>query len=630
MPLLRMTLTALLVASASVHAQVSGPTGPVEPRKQADNNEQVPCLQCPPPGTLPPSFEAYLKASDTLPNERFGNSLALSGNTLAVGAYGAHGSSGRVYVFVHDGSSWSQQAQLQASNSGTSDLFGADVALDGDTLVVGAPNEKSNGTSPDNNSVTQAGAAYVFERVGTTWTETAYLKAPLNTNFLHFGANVAVAESVIAVAAPMDDSDATGLDGDPLSTGAKDSGAVYTYVPDGATWKQESYIKASDASINATFGSEMAMHGDTLLVGAPDRVASIPGPGKAYVFVRDGDSWVEQAILQMAHGDIDDRFGESLALWGDTAVIGAPGENSKSLGTNGDETDNSALGPGAAFVFERTGSTWEQVAYLKPVQAHVASGLGWSPFAGNAVAIRGNRIAVSALDGSYGVGLRRLPSPLGKALSEVGAYFPGGWSVQLFERNNACWDHVGYAKGINTRFGNAFGTAVALDADALLVGMPGESSAATGTNGDAYDISMPGAGAVFSLDLDAVADTGAWSFEGCSLAGEQGPAFLDGLGSGAPGSDNLLVLSNARPFAALTLFVANDAAATAFMGGVLLPFPALGLAAGESDAAGAAEFPLPIPPGVPSGTETWAQVVIEDGFAPGGVALSNAVKSVTP
>ncbi|KYF61092.1 hypothetical protein BE11_27805, partial [Sorangium cellulosum] len=163
--------------------------------------------------------QAYLKPSTSDRSDNFGHSLALSGDTLAVAAPGEDSSArgvngdqasngaanaGAVYVFTRSGATWSQQAYLKASNSEEQDQFGQAVTLDGDTLVVGAPNEDSSATGVNGaqgNGASQAGAAYVFTRSGTAWTQQAYLKASNTGSGDRFGASVALYRDTLAVGA---------------------------------------------------------------------------------------------------------------------------------------------------------------------------------------------------------------------------------------------------------------------------------------------------------------------------------------------------------------------------------------------------------------------------------------------
>ena len=329
------------------------------------------------------SQQAYLKASNTEGNDQFGHSVAISGDTIVVGAVdedsnatGVNGNqsnnsaenSGAAYVFTRSGMQWSQQAYLKASNTGTGDDFGYSVAISGDTLVVGANGEASNATGANgdqsNNSVSEAGAAYVFTRSGTQWSQQAYLKASNSSisDRPRFGGSVALSGDTLAIAAQEEDSNATGINGDQNNNSAISAGAVYVFTCSGTDWSQQAYIKASNTDGNDIFGTSVSLSGDTLVIGAPGEDSNATGingdqsdnsltGGAAYVFTRSGMSWSQQAYLKASNTDNNDLFGFSVAISGDTLVVGAWREASNATGINGDQSDNSADRAGAAYVF---------------------------------------------------------------------------------------------------------------------------------------------------------------------------------------------------------------------------------------------------------------------------------------
>ena len=185
----------------------------------------------------------------------FGNAVALSGDTAVVGAelkaVADDSHAGAAYVFTRTGTTWSQQAKLTAADAAASDNFGSSVALSGDTALVGAARKAFGGTG------SVAGAAYVFTRTGTTWSPQAKLTA-------------------------------------------------------------------ADAAMNDQFGRSVSLSGDTALIGAPGKtVAWSGGVGAAYVFTRSGDSWTQQTRMVASDGATLDNFGWSVALSGTTALAGA-------------------------------------------------------------------------------------------------------------------------------------------------------------------------------------------------------------------------------------------------------------------------------------------------------------------
>jgi len=475
---------------------------------------------------------AYIKASNTGGGDFFGYNIALSvdGSTLAVGApfessaaTGSGGSqtdnsawgAGAVYVFVRDGTAWSQQAYLKASNTGAKDQFGVSVALsaDGSTLAVGANREDSAATGIDgeqaDNSAADAGAVYVFARTGTTWSQQAYIKASNTDAGDHFGDSVALSTdgSTLAVGAPWEASVATGMGGDQTDNSNLGAGAVYVFARSGTTWSQQAYVKTSNTEWGGTyhFGESVALSaGDstlTLAVGAPgeDSAAtgiggdqtddSAPGAGAVYVFTRSGTAWSQQAYVKASNTEAGDHFGESVALSADgsTLGVGAPWEDSAAAGVDSDEDDNSAPEAGAVYTFARSGTTWSQQAYVKP------STTGAGDFFGE-------RVALSADGSTLAMGARGESSAatgIGGDPTDNSAWASG--AVCVFTRSGTSWGLPAYVKASNTGAFDSFGNSVALSGDGsiLVVGANREDSAAVGIGGSQSDNSALDAGAVY-------------------------------------------------------------------------------------------------------------------------------------
>ncbi|MCZ7678216.1 MAG: FG-GAP repeat protein [Sandaracinaceae bacterium] len=338
--------------------------------------------------------QAYIKASNTDPNDSFGWAVALSsdGSTLAVGALGEDSSAtgvggnqadntggpqaGAAYVFVRSGVTWTQQAYIKASNTEARDSFGHALALsaDGSTMAVGAWGEDSSATgiggNQADNAAATAGAVYVFVRSGVTWTQQAYVKSS-NTDagdsFGMFGLSLSADGSTLAVGATGEDSNATGVGGNQADNSASASGAVYVFRRIGTTWTQQAYIKAPNTDAGDIFGVSVALSGDgaMLAIGATGEDSSARGiggdqasntlssAGAAYVFSLSGSTWSLQAYIKASNPDASDAFGPALALSADgsTLAVGAGSEDSSATGIGGDESDNSAMSAGAAYVF---------------------------------------------------------------------------------------------------------------------------------------------------------------------------------------------------------------------------------------------------------------------------------------
>ena len=315
------------------------------------------------------SEQAHLFASDGASGDNFGVSIAISGDTIVVGAIfddtAGGTNAGSAYVFVRSGTSWTEQAHLFASDAAGNDRFGSSVAISGDTIVVGA--------HFDTTAAGAVGSAHVFVRSGTTWSEQAHLFASDGADDV-FGNSVAISGDSIVVGAMFDDT-AVGLD----------AGSAYVFVRSGTTWSEQAHLFASDAAEFDRFGRSVAISGDTIVVGALD-AAGDPFTGSAYVFVRSGTTWSEQTHLLPSDGADSDDFGISVAISGDTIVVGA-------------KFDDTAGGAnaGSAYVFVRSGTTWSE-------QTHVfASDGADSDDFGISVAISGDTIVVGAeLDDTAG------------------------------------------------------------------------------------------------------------------------------------------------------------------------------------------------------------------------------------
>ena len=300
--------------------------------------------------------------------------------------------SGAVYVFVRNGNTWTQQAYLKASNTGAGDGFGESVAISGDTIVVGAWFEDSgarsvNGDQADD-SQPMAGAAYVFVRNGTDWSQQAYLKAHNGERSDSFGDSVAIAGDVIVVGASGEDSvDPYYLWGGYDNSTYQNIGAAYVFKRMDTTWEAHSDLKPSEIEYLGRFGTSVAISGETIVVGAPQQNDFA---GAAYVFTPIGYYWRQQARLLASNAEEWDDFGYQVAIADDSIVVGAAYESSSATGVNGNMADNSATEAGAAYVFTRRGTIWGQKAYLKASNTEAGDWFGAS------VAISGDLIAVSA------------------------------------------------------------------------------------------------------------------------------------------------------------------------------------------------------------------------------------------
>lgn len=403
----------------------------------------------------------YIKASNTRPGDMFGSHVCISGDgsTLAVGAPNEDSSgtnqysdtapdAGAVYVFIHDSAgAWSQQAYVKAAAPIAGERFGHSVSLSysGNALAVGT----SGGEG-----------IHVFARDPEGhWAQEDILEAPHPDADDHFGWTVALSGNgnTLVGSAPAEDSNATGVGGDPADDTASDTGAVHVFVRDETgTWTQQAYVKSTAARSGDHFGQSVGLSGDgnTLVVSA------LRG-NTVDVFVRDstGD-WSEQARLPVSDAGEGDQLVRSLAVSGEGNVvaIGAPSEDDDS---------------GAVYIFGRDAGNWFRQSYGAVSSTRASDYFGFSvslDWAGSALAV----------------------GTPGDASGVVHLLVETDSEWQTWETIRAPTDAEEY-----------FGQSVSLSGRArtLAIGAPGESSNATGVDGNQDNGSAPYAGAAYRYAL---------------------------------------------------------------------------------------------------------------------------------
>lgn len=304
--------------------------------------------------------EAFLKVShaeDPEPSDYLGRSVAIWNDTIAASEAS---SAGTVRIFQYAGARWREEATLEAPAPGNADEFGRSLTLWGDTLAVGAPLEAGNATgiNGDENvkGKTNSGAVFVFRRTEAGWAREAYIKASNSGAYDEFGDGLALWQDTLAVGAPDEDSDSTGINGPQSNDDATDSGAVYLFQRNADEWTQTAYVKASDAADNRHFGSRVALYEDRMAVASP-----------IYIFGRSNGIWDEETIIRLSDFEhpAGSAFGASVALSGDFLAVGAPLDDSNATGINGDASNGDARDSGAAYLFHHADGAWVLDAYVK-------------------------------------------------------------------------------------------------------------------------------------------------------------------------------------------------------------------------------------------------------------------------
>jgi hypothetical protein len=336
--------------------------------------------------------------------------------------------------------------------------------------------------------------AMLLESAAIPYTQQAYLKASTSRAGDALGTAMSLDGNTLVVGAPYESSNATGV---------LYSGAAYVFIRNGATWSQQAYLKASNAEAYDNFGDSVSISGDTVVVGAhgeDSHATGINGVGQAdnsaadsgavYVFTRTGTTWSQQAYIKASNTDAGDNFGW-VSLSGDTLVVGAHGEDSNATGVNGlNQADNSASLSGAAYVFTRSAGVWSQQAYLK------ASNTGANDEFGHAVSIAGNTLVVGATGEDSNASIVN-GNQADNSASQSGATY-------VFTRSGATWSQQAYLKASNSTAGDFFGSSLSISADTLAVGAIGESSNATGVNGDQGTNSSHQSGATYVFTRNGV------------------------------------------------------------------------------------------------------------------------------
>ncbi len=273
--------------------------------------------------------QAKLTASDGASEDFFGISVSISGDYAVIGAYCDDDNgynSGSVYIFHRNGTTWTQQAKLTASDGAFEDYFGISVSISGDYALIAANRDDDNGYN--------SGSAYIFHRNGTTWTQQAKVTASDGADHDHFGYPVSISGDYALIGSNGDDDN------------GYNSGSAYIFHRSGTTWTQQANLTASDGSAEDYFSISVSISGDYAAIGAYWDDDNGAESGSAYIFHRNGTTWTQQAKIIASDGAAEDGFGRSVSINGNNALIGAYLDN-----------DNGELS-GSAYLFYRSGIIW--------------------------------------------------------------------------------------------------------------------------------------------------------------------------------------------------------------------------------------------------------------------------------
>ena len=394
-----------------------------------------------------------MPAEGTLTVE-FGTSVAMDGDTLIVGAPRERNAEnvirGAAYIFVRNGAGWTQQAKL-VSNAATTN-FGFSVALSGDTAIVGAHFENIGSNS-------NQGAAYVFVRNGAIWTMEQKLVNSDGVPGSQFGYSVAIDGNTVLISAFAH------------RISNVEKGAAYVFTKVNNTWTQQIQLTDGNGNIYERFGNSVALDGDTAIIGAPfGRNEANVHNGVAYVFTGSGSAWTQQARLVASDARGDEWFGTSVDIDGDTVIIGAR------YGF-GEGSTNPLIRNGSAYVFTRNESNWtQQQKFTAPN----------SSFFGDSVSISGDTLIIGSPH-----------DQIGKTTDQQG-------SAYVFIRKNNQWIRQSRLISPDDTISDYFGTSVSANGNKFIVGAPGFDNGTNGNQGAAYFFITP----PFAPDLQVTSDSG--------------------------------------------------------------------------------------------------------------------------
>ncbi len=474
--------------------------------------------------------EARLTASDGAEFDYFGYSVSISGNHVLIGAYGDDGygdRSGSTYIFKRNGNSWSQQQKIVSPDANLNDFigeeFGVSVSLDDDYALIGAPGQYTSGikagaayvfklsettwslqtkltalnpnssdgfgisvdlfddyaligASGDTDKGLGAGAAYVFKRRVSWWTQTAKLIAPDGSANDGFGSSVSLDGDYALIAADLNDDM------------GNNSGSAYVFKRNGSVWNHQQKLVALDGAPDDWFGYSVSINSDFALIGA---VNDEDTTGSAYIFYCNDDVWTQQEKLIATDGVSGDYFGTSVCLDGYYAFIGTPGD------------DDMGSYSGSTYIFKRNDSSWNQEDKIVVQDGNAEEWFGYSVSIDEDYALVGaigdddmgedsgaayifkcsvgicdEEYKLTALDGAAGAGFG-LSVSIDGVYALVGAYRDDDMgkdsgAAYVFKRSGTSWNQQAKLTAQDGEPYDTFGYSVSLSGDYALIGAPGD------------------------------------------------------------------------------------------------------------------------------------------------------------
>ncbi len=277
-------------------------------------------------------------ADDGKAGDSFGYDVAIDGDTALVGAFKADidgvMDAGAAYVYVLGDNGWQKQAKLIAEPAFAEDTLGGKVALKNNFAMLGVSRRDDKGKD--------SGAVVSFEREVNVWKQRHIFTAPDAKSGDAFGQSIALTNNHLIIGAPRND--ALG----------NDVGAAYIYKRENDTWRYQTKITANDGAAGDLFGISVAIDGNTILVGADLHDEKAENAGAVYVYVLKENMWKQEAKLMASDGGKTDIFGVRVAISGNTALVSARRDDIEELGADA----------GSAYIFVRDGSTWTQQVKL--------------------------------------------------------------------------------------------------------------------------------------------------------------------------------------------------------------------------------------------------------------------------